>query len=327
VITEYLKCLADSSRPFFAHYFVTTRCNLRCSYCGIWRKDYSKFEDTDLSKKVIDKIKELGVHILSFTGGEPMLRDDITDLIKYAKSLGMYTQITTNGTMPEDKYISLAKSGIDFVSVSLDSLIPSETKYDPTKVIKSIFVLKENGIKPNISCVISNSNLNLGSIRTMLDFARVNKFSIMLCPAVVKTEASEYSFRVSSDIYDKGKVNEIYDFIDRNYWNYPLMDTIPFTKMSRDYMVGKRPYLCRAGLRFIDIMPNGDFGYCQDYFTDKNILSEDFDYWWRFDREIDALKIQLACAGCVYGCYPNTDFMFTRNVFYTFLTLLKRRFI
>jgi len=325
LIKRYFNCLLNPSTPFFAHFFITTRCNLRCPYCGVWKNDYSKHENTELSKKIIDKIYGTGVVELSFTGGEPLLRGDIYELINYASDLGLWTQITSNGTMDEEMYKKLAESKIDFVSISLDSLRKEEAKADPDKIIGAIKTLNKNGKKPNISCILNQRNMNIESIKKVLKFAKDEKCSIMLCPVVIKRGEKKFSFRVSGKEYEKNKVNEIFDFLSQNYGNYPLMDTMHFLSLSRNYMLGAEAWRCK-GTRFYDIMPDGTFGFCQDFLTKQNILDDDFDRWFKEERLKDAKKIIFGCEGCVYSCYPNTEDIFSFNVFHVLMTLIKARF-
>ena len=116
-----LPAFFDSYHPFFTHLCVTERCNLRCRYCQVWKHPHAELS-TDEFKLVIRRIYEMGVLILSFTGGEPFMRDDIFELIDFAVKIGFVTGITTNGTMSLDKYKALLKTNIDRISVSLDGI-------------------------------------------------------------------------------------------------------------------------------------------------------------------------------------------------------------
>src|SRR3989339_423415 len=80
---------------------VTRRCNLRCVHC------YSKSEDRNYGgelsfaqgKALIDDLAEFGSPVILFSGGEPLIRPDILDLIRYAAGKGLRAVVSTNGTL------------------------------------------------------------------------------------------------------------------------------------------------------------------------------------------------------------------------------------
>ncbi|MHC4112629.1 MAG: radical SAM protein, partial [Planctomycetota bacterium] len=106
----------------------TIRCNLTCSHCR--RLESDEAADTDLStaqaKALIEQLAELGgqqpmMPVLVFSGGEPLCREDIFELVEYAKSLGIVPALATNGTLMDSQVAEkIADSGIARVSVSLD---------------------------------------------------------------------------------------------------------------------------------------------------------------------------------------------------------------
>ena len=103
---------------------VTQRCNLRCKYCFA---DGGAGEDLpfDACKAAISEIvRQCGQPLLQFSGGEPTLRDDLPELVHYAKEAGCsYTQVNTNGIrLAEDPaYTSrLANAGLDIVFLQFD---------------------------------------------------------------------------------------------------------------------------------------------------------------------------------------------------------------
>src|SRR3990172_5534433 len=79
----------------------TRRCNLHCIHCyaEAQDKEYPGGLTTDEAKRMIDDIAEFGAPVLLFSGGEPLVRDDMYLLGKYALERGLRTVISTNGTM------------------------------------------------------------------------------------------------------------------------------------------------------------------------------------------------------------------------------------
>lgn len=119
-------------RPYFAHLALTHRCNLQCSFCHIQETRFREL-DTDGMLRVIDRLDELGVGVISISGGgEPLIRQDFAEIIDYASFKGIYTKITSNGTMPRRRYEQVLRSRVDEIGISLDgdaaTTCPSATK-------------------------------------------------------------------------------------------------------------------------------------------------------------------------------------------------------
>jgi len=106
---------------------VTSRCNLRCVYC--LREEHAqpggRGEELQLGEivRILDVLAGLGVRKVRFTGGEPLLRSDIVDLVGTAKTMaGIETvSLTTNGVLLDRYLDELLEAGIDGVNVSLDT--------------------------------------------------------------------------------------------------------------------------------------------------------------------------------------------------------------
>lgn len=107
---------------------VTDRCNLRCNYCI--PKGFKGFKDSDhwISTeeilRVVYNFSVLGTHHFRLTGGEPLLRKNIVELVRDMKAIDQVTDlsITTNATLLEDKAEALFEAGLDRLNISLDSL-------------------------------------------------------------------------------------------------------------------------------------------------------------------------------------------------------------
>ena len=109
---------------------VTDRCNLRCSYCMpeeeyAWLKKSSILSFEEIAR-VVDAFTLLGVHKLRLTGGEPLLRRDLVDLVKLLHQNERLDAVamTTNGLLLADHAQGLYDAGLERVTISLDSLRP-----------------------------------------------------------------------------------------------------------------------------------------------------------------------------------------------------------
>lgn len=109
---------------------LTERCNLRCFYCmppeGIMLRDRSNFMTKNEVIQMAKAFVQLGVKKIRLTGGEPLIRNDIKEIIEELSMLPIELAITTNGILV-DKYIDTFKAfGLKSINVSLDSLKPDK---------------------------------------------------------------------------------------------------------------------------------------------------------------------------------------------------------
>ena len=115
-------------KPHHAQWLVTRKCNYRCAGCNVWKEQDQRELATDDIKKGLDILKNLGIVELVISGGDPLLRDDIDEIIDYASKL-FITTVYDNGSMATKKIDALRN--VDFVAISIDSL--DETKNDEIK--------------------------------------------------------------------------------------------------------------------------------------------------------------------------------------------------
>ncbi len=170
---------------------VTDRCNFRCTYCmpkevyGEAFKFLPKKEllDFDEIEKIAISFANIGVSKIRITGGEPLVRKNIEDLIKKLSSIKGIEDIamTTNGYLLEPKLDALIESGLNRITVSLDAIDDitfrkmSDQNYDVNKVLSAIETANKKGFDEiKINCVIQKG-VNEHSVLALLDYFRESK--------------------------------------------------------------------------------------------------------------------------------------------------------
>ncbi len=133
--------------PFQVVWDVTYACNLRCKHCyasaGKAREDELTDEE---ALDLVDRLSNMGVTIIAFSGGEPLVRKNILDLARRAHENGMYVSIATNGTLiTKEKARQLKEAGVDYLQISLDGST-AET-HDDFRGIPGAFERTIKGIK------------------------------------------------------------------------------------------------------------------------------------------------------------------------------------
>jgi 12,18-didecarboxysiroheme deacetylase len=145
---------------------ITRRCNLKCVHCYAHAKD-QEFSDeltTEEGLRLLDDLADFGVPVVLFSGGEPLMRKDLTTLAEYAVSKGMRAVISTNGTLiTEEKAKELKEIGLSYVGISLDGMKEVNDKFRGLEgsfdmAMKGIENCKKAGIKVGLRFTINKHN-------------------------------------------------------------------------------------------------------------------------------------------------------------------------
>lgn len=154
-------------RPTYVQWISTYRCNFRCPHCGTAAGDARPDELTTKEiLGVLDTLAELGCQIFSVTGGEPLLREDIFDILKYAKAKGMKVGFVTNGYIAENYVDKLRDVKLDSVLISIDGYKENHeairgVKGSYDKCIGSVKLFREIGVPMvAVSSVMLDKNVD-----------------------------------------------------------------------------------------------------------------------------------------------------------------------
>ena len=115
------------SAPYRMDLAITYRCNNECGHCYNGRsRQYPELTTQDW-KNILDRLWQIGIPHIIFTGGEPTLRNDLDELIRHAESNGQITGLNTNGRRLKDpSYVQqLVDAGLDHVQITLESHNPN----------------------------------------------------------------------------------------------------------------------------------------------------------------------------------------------------------
>ena len=121
---EVIPKKASERRPIIV-WNITRACNLKCIHCYNDSGSGKNFNDitTEKAKAVLDDLAGFGVPSVLFSGGEPLMRPDLFDLIRYAGQAGLRTVISTNGTLiTADVAQKIKDCGVSYVGISLDGI-------------------------------------------------------------------------------------------------------------------------------------------------------------------------------------------------------------
>lgn len=109
----------ESIYPFYASFKITHKCNFRCKFCNVWKEDTPDLTTEEVCK-ILDDLGESSIPVTSFEGSDPLLRDDIENLLRYAREKPFYLLFTTSESDLEEYPMETYGKYIDFLHVSID---------------------------------------------------------------------------------------------------------------------------------------------------------------------------------------------------------------
>lgn len=144
----------DALHPSFLYLHLTSRCNLRCTYCYALPQKGGECEGEDLpfavALEVLRQAKEIGVEDVIFTGGEPLCHPQAVEVLRRAKRLGLRVNLLTNGVLLNPDLARKLAPNCHQITVSLDSVNPAlhdlhRGRGSHARAVKAITILKEIG--------------------------------------------------------------------------------------------------------------------------------------------------------------------------------------
>lgn len=232
---------------------LTNRCNVNCLYCHHDGMITSKDEMTADELYSICKIaKNMGVKKIRISGGEPLIRKDIVEIIDKIASLEFEDiSITTNGTFLEKYAEDLKNAGLDRLNVSLDTLNPETymfiTKKDYLESVKAgILKAVEVGFYPVKINMVIMKDINQNEIRDMFEFCKENNIVLQLIELIESENCDDDKF--SADYHYK------LDMIEEK------LSEIADDVYERKFMQGRKKYYINGGeIEVVKPVDNANF--------------------------------------------------------------------
>lgn len=232
---------------------ITNRCDENCIYCHHDGMISSKDEMTsDEIYKICEISKELGIERIRLSGGEPLIRKDIVEIIEKISKLGFRDiSITTNGTRLEKYSQDLKDAGLNRVNVSLDTLNPETYKFI-TK--KDYFNRVKNGILKAVSVGLNPVKINMvlmkgineHEVKDMFKFSKENGIILQVIELMESENCDDAKFNAEYH-YDLTELEEKLD---------QIADEIEI----REFMQNRKKYFIDGGeLELVKPIENTDF--------------------------------------------------------------------
>lgn len=292
---------------------VTNRCTGRCSYCRI---PLRKQQELTLPQilDLVDQLGEMGTQRLGLWGGEPLMRDDIGEIITYAKNKGMYVTMDTNGHLLPQRIEEIAD--VDHVVIGFDGPREIHEKYRGKgtydKVIRA-FEAGQNRLKLWTITVLTRENI--GHIEDIVEHAR--KYNLLTTFQVVHHNdrlGKEIAGFIPSDEEYKTAVKRLVDLKKQgapivssyNYLHY-LLKWDDFSSPMRDVPVNNLK--CWAGSLYCNVDTDGTVYPCSLLIEKMDALNF-LDVGFR--KAFDHIK-EVPCKACDASCFTEYNYLFSLN--------------
>jgi len=258
----------NNGRPFIFHFLTTLKCNCHCETC-LW-KDNTKKDELTLEeiKRIYSEAKDAGFIVTILWGGEPLIRKDIIEIIKFVKRGLKFAivGIVTNGWFLPEK-IKEFGSDLDFILISLDS--PKAEEHDQIrglpglydKIMDSITIIKARYPLISLQFSFTISKYNINRVEEMIILS--DEIGIPVAFNIINTVRHYSQGDVNEKFALSASDNEISEAFERILGAKKEGSKILNSEMYLNHFIGgKKQYRCHTKKVFMFVNYNGDIENC-----------------------------------------------------------------
>ncbi len=313
--------LVDTPKPHAIILSVTSKCNLRCRHCSIWKNKERSLPEKDAEKIILGLREWTGPYHLTISGGEPLLKKDLAALVKLASDNGIQTALSTNGVLlTREIQDEIFDAGLDLVLVSLDST--RQEVHDKIRGAPGTFESLIRNIENSdyssrivIQTVIFKDNPE--NIPELVEWVRKMGFLGIEFQALVPTFGENVDMEKwyrQSDLWpdDANKINNLIDkLVKMKNSGYPVLNSRAQLEMFRQYFMDPLSKVagrtCAIGTGTCQITADGKIVLCNYKYAVNDWSEEGLNYLWgtgKFSSAIeDIRKCNKPCL--LLNCYYN----------------------
>lgn len=321
--------------PQLRHLFLelTSRCNARCEHCGSRcdNKEQGEEISADLLKKTLKEVADCydpSTVFLDVTGGEPLMRKDMYDILEYATDLGFYWGMTTNGMLITDKVADkLEKAGMKSISISIDGLKETHENFRKVpncyeKVLHALDrMLASKTVQiVHVTTVVTKNNIHeLEDLYQLLLKHNLTNWRIVNCDPIGRANDNKDLF------LDMDDFKYMLKFIDEKNKEGKMKEVTygcsHFLGLNGEKKYRNFNFICMAGIMVGSVLSNGDIFVCPNVPRRKeliqgNIKTDSFVNVWETKykefRNPDRTS-NKTCKRCKYWRYCGGDSFHTWN--------------
>lgn len=265
----YRTSLGGRKKPLFVSWQITERCNLCCQYCMSSGNAQEELGSKEVLETV-DCLRGMGTRLIRFTGGEPLLRNDLITLIRHCDNAGISVGLASNGLLFPHMVGELRL--LSAVSFSLDgpenihNLIRGPGSHK--SVMLAIEAAKKNNIYTTISVTLSK--LNIGCIKYILKLAADFQIKVFFQPATTMMLCGDGINPIAPDVLDFRRTMDVL-FNEKRNNKYIGNTSLSLQHLSR--WPQKTPIKCVAGKIILRINADGQILACPRFRNKSDVCN------------------------------------------------------
>ena len=297
VVYKNKQLLAEKPKLYNLFWETTLRCNAKCKHCGSRAGEDCNFKDELTTEEIENALKSIANKynaneiLLNITGGEPLVRKDLFEVMEFARNLGYHWGMTTNAILINDDNIEkMKKTGMTTISISLDGLENSHDEFRGVKgsylkIIENIKKLKKADFLNylQVTTVVNKSNIKeLEEMYTKMKELQIDSWRIVNMDPIGRAQDN------TQLALDKEDYKYLLDFIKTKKKQSKFDVTYGcthFLGMKYEKEVRNHMFFCITGFTTGSILYNGDIYVCPSVERRKelvqgNIRNDDFVEVW-----------------------------------------------
>lgn len=305
-IANILKSRLISHSPLAVAHHVTSLCNARCKMCDMWKRSPGYTEDLSREDifEMLDRAKEAGIVGYIAWGGEPLLREDLPEILQYAKKRKFLTMMVTNGYLLKDRCEEIAPL-INLLYVSIDA---NSSLHDEMRGVEGILERAIDGIKAckvkktRVTINSTISNLNLNEIEGLCELSRELDVPIVFELMQIVSEHNRNLRATDEEL--KIAFSKILRYKRAGY----RIDSC--TEFLQNFSKQKQ-YVCHTAKCYVTVDAHGNITTCSENKNWGNVKEKSFDELFKSVEFKEFCRRAEKCNKCDVSCVIEVSIVYS----------------
>lgn len=290
-------------RPFVLSHGISARCNMSCRFCEYWKRPGEEMSTPDILK-MLDEAQDLGIGVYNAWTVEPLLREDLPDILKHAKSLGLMTSLITNGLLLKKRAKDLVH--LDLLSVSVDGIKSYREMrgIDLDIIIEGIRAAQEAGHEILMNCVISGRNT--AELEDLVHLAES-----LSC--WISFEPMHESPGIDDSVWSNMAIRNVQAYemaierlVELKKSGAPIINSLTYLEMIRDL---EPRFKCHAADIILHVAPDGTVSTCRVHQEPLGNICNGLARAWDASQQ-RRREIAEKCDGCLFFGYVENSLLY-----------------
>ncbi len=290
-------------RPYVLSHGVNARCNLKCSFCQYWKNPGEEMSQEDIFR-MLDEASSFGIGVYNAWTVEPLLREDLPQILKYAKSRGLITGLVTNGLLLAKRAEELGD--LDYLSVSVDGIKSYRELrgIELENTLAGIRAAKKAGHEILINCVISSKNTS--ELEDLVHLAEELGTWISFEPLHESAGISDSVWRDlgirDRSIHEKA----VCRLMELKRGGAPIINSLTYLEMISSL---EPRFKCHASDIILHVASDGSIENCRVHSQPLANVKDGLEEAWQASKQ-DREEIVRSCPGCLFFGYVENSLLY-----------------